>query len=122
MAAAPDFRHASNDPDSVETEEWLDALLAVLEREGPERAHFIIEALIDEARRAGINIPYSANTAYINTIPESTRWRWSCNANRESSSELRRPHLRATPPRPPCTRSGSIISGAVLPRRASAAT
>ncbi|MCW5623158.1 MAG: pyruvate dehydrogenase (acetyl-transferring), homodimeric type [Burkholderiales bacterium] len=62
MAALPD-----NDPQ--ETNEWLDALDGVLAQEGPERAHYILERLIDKARRSGAYLPYSANTAYINTIP-----------------------------------------------------
>ena len=57
------------DADPQETREWLDALGAVLEREGPDRAHFLIEQLIDKARRSGAYLPFSANTAYINTIP-----------------------------------------------------
>ena len=57
------------DNDKQETQEWLDALESVLELEGPERAHFILEQLIDKARRSGAFLPYSANTAYINTIP-----------------------------------------------------
>jgi pyruvate dehydrogenase E1 component len=68
MAAVPDFQ-AANDPDTLETQEWIEALDAVIEREGPERAHYLLERLIDEARRSGAYIPYSANTAYINTIP-----------------------------------------------------
>ena len=63
------FQQAANDPDTLETNEWLDALETVIEREGPERAHFLLEALIDKARRSGTHLPYSANTAYINTIP-----------------------------------------------------
>ncbi|MBU6468315.1 MAG: pyruvate dehydrogenase (acetyl-transferring), homodimeric type [Betaproteobacteria bacterium] len=62
MSAVPDN-------DKQETQEWLDALEAVLELEGPERAHYILEQLIDKARRSGAFLPYSANTAYINTIP-----------------------------------------------------
>ena len=58
-----------NDIDSEETKEWLEALQAVVEVEGSERAHFILEQLIDTARRSGVNLPYSAETAYINTIP-----------------------------------------------------
>ncbi len=58
-----------DDIDPQETREWLDALDAVLEVEGPERAHFLLESLIDKARRSGTNLPYSPNTAYINTIP-----------------------------------------------------
>jgi pyruvate dehydrogenase E1 component len=57
------------DIDIQETEEWIDSLEAVLEEEGVERAHFILEKLIEAARQNGANLPYSANTAYINTIP-----------------------------------------------------
>ena len=64
MSAVPQLP-AANDPDSLETQEWLDSLEAVLEREGPERAHFLLEKLIDKARRSGAYIPYSANTASI---------------------------------------------------------
>ena len=59
----------SADSDPQETREWLDALDAVIEQVGPERAHYLIEQLIDLGNRAGISIPYSANTDYVNTIP-----------------------------------------------------
>jgi pyruvate dehydrogenase E1 component len=58
---------ADNDPQ--ETQEWLDALNAVIENESLERAHFLLEQLIDNARRSGANLPFSNNTAYLNTIP-----------------------------------------------------
>ena len=57
------------DIDAVETKEWIEALEAVIENEGVERAHFLLEQMIDKARRSGANLPYSANTAYVNTIP-----------------------------------------------------
>jgi hypothetical protein len=57
------------DSDQLETQEWLESLQAVLEREGPERAHFLIEQLVDYTRRSGGYLPYKATTAYINTIP-----------------------------------------------------
>jgi len=57
------------DADPQETQEWLDALTAVIQRHGPERAHFLLEKLVDQARRSGGNLPYKATTAYINTIP-----------------------------------------------------
>jgi pyruvate dehydrogenase E1 component len=60
-----------NDVDPIETQEWLDALEAVLEEEGVERAHYLLERLIDKARRSGAHIPYDATTAYLNTIPPS---------------------------------------------------
>jgi pyruvate dehydrogenase E1 component len=71
MSAIPNIAAAAaaNDPDALETQEWLDALDAVLEREGAYRAHYLIERLIEKARRSGAYIPFSANTAYINTIP-----------------------------------------------------
>ena len=50
------------DQDPQETQEWLDALESVIEVAGDEKAHHIIEKLIDMARRSGINLPYSANT------------------------------------------------------------
>ncbi|MEX0960665.1 MAG: pyruvate dehydrogenase (acetyl-transferring), homodimeric type [Burkholderiales bacterium] len=62
MAALPDH-------DPQETKEWLDALEGVLKHEGAERAHYILEKLIEKARRSGAYLPFSANTAYINTIP-----------------------------------------------------
>jgi len=68
MSAVPQ-QPAANDPDALETKEWLDALEAVLEREGPERAHYLLDKLVDKARRSGAYIPFSATTAYINTIP-----------------------------------------------------
>jgi pyruvate dehydrogenase E1 component len=57
------------DIDPQETQEWLDSLEAVLENEGVERAHFLLERLIDKARRSGAYLPFTANTAYLNTIP-----------------------------------------------------
>ena len=57
------------DADPQETREWLDAIDGVLEHEGPDRAHYLIEQVIDKSRRSGAHMPFSANTAYINTIP-----------------------------------------------------
>jgi pyruvate dehydrogenase E1 component len=61
------------DIDPQETQEWIESLDSVLEREGPYRAHFLLEKLIDKARRSGAYLPYTANTAYLNTIPTSTQ-------------------------------------------------
>ncbi|MEA3275246.1 MAG: pyruvate dehydrogenase (acetyl-transferring), homodimeric type [Pseudomonadota bacterium] len=71
----------SNKPDidPQETQEWLDALEAVLENEGVERAHFLLEHLIDKARRSGAYLPYSANTAYVNSIPVTHQERFPGN-------------------------------------------
>ena len=69
MAPQTAALNAANDPDTLETQEWMDALSAVLDREGPERAHYLLERLIELARRSGAIIPFSPNTAYLNTIP-----------------------------------------------------
>ncbi|MDO4693783.1 MAG: pyruvate dehydrogenase (acetyl-transferring), homodimeric type [Eikenella sp.] len=57
------------DIDPVETQEWLDALGSVLENEGAERAHFLLENLVKYTRRRGVHLPFDATTAYLNTIP-----------------------------------------------------
>jgi pyruvate dehydrogenase E1 component len=67
MSAAPQL--APSDADPQETSEWLEALQAVIAHEGPERAHYLLEQLIALGHETGINMPYSANTEYINTIP-----------------------------------------------------
>jgi pyruvate dehydrogenase E1 component len=57
-----------HDSDPQETQEWIDALESTVRTEGPERAHFLIEALIDKSRRRGVHLPHKATTAYVNTI------------------------------------------------------
>ncbi|AGY91073.1 pyruvate dehydrogenase [Spiribacter curvatus] len=58
-----------DDLDPQETQEWLEAIESVLEYEGPERAQFLLEQLVDKARRSGGQLPFKATTAYQNTIP-----------------------------------------------------
>jgi pyruvate dehydrogenase E1 component len=57
-----------DDIDPVETQEWLESIDSVLRVEGPERAHFLLERLIDYTRRSGRYLPFKPNTAYLNTI------------------------------------------------------
>jgi len=64
-----DMNDIQRDLDPEETREWLEALQSVLEREGPDRANYLLDRLVNEARRGGAYIPYNANTAYMNTIP-----------------------------------------------------
>jgi len=58
----------ASDLDAQETREWMEALTAVIEREGPERAHFLLEQLLEEARQHSVDMPFSATTGYVNTI------------------------------------------------------
>jgi pyruvate dehydrogenase E1 component len=57
------------DLDPLETREWLDALDSVVVFDGADRATFLLDELLDGARRSGVPVPYSANTPYLNTIP-----------------------------------------------------
>ncbi len=57
------------DIDPVESQEWQDAVLDVIERDGPNRAHYLLDKAVQQARAAGANLPFSATTPYQNTIP-----------------------------------------------------
>ena len=57
------------DRDPAETREWRESLQAVIEREGPERAHYLLESLVEQTRRAGGFLPFAPTTEYVNTIP-----------------------------------------------------
>jgi pyruvate dehydrogenase E1 component len=58
-----------DDIDPQETQEWLESIDSVLRAHGTDRAHFLLNSMIDHARRSGAYLPYSATTAYLNTIP-----------------------------------------------------
>ncbi len=58
-----------HDLDPVETQEWLDALSSVEEREGEERVHYLLSRMGDQASHSGIRLPHAITTPYRNTIP-----------------------------------------------------
>ena len=57
------------DNDPLETQDWIESLNAVIQKQGNQRAHYLIKELINKAYMEGANIPYTQNTPYINTIP-----------------------------------------------------
>ena len=75
------------DTDKLETREWMDALSAVIEAAGPERAHFLLEELLEHARQSSIDMPFSANTAYVNTLEPAQEAH--CPGNIEIEERLR---------------------------------
>jgi pyruvate dehydrogenase E1 component len=89
MSAQPDnlFGSAANDADAQETREWIDALSAVIQAEGRERGHFLLEQLLEQARQEGIDMPFSATTGYVNTIEPADEER--CPGNLEIEERLR---------------------------------
>ena len=60
---------AREDLDPVETTEWLDSLESVVDREGEERARYLLTRLADRLRRDGTQAPFSVTTPHRNSIP-----------------------------------------------------
>ncbi|MGL9769272.1 MAG: pyruvate dehydrogenase (acetyl-transferring), homodimeric type [Sodalis sp. (in: enterobacteria)] len=59
-----------NDVDPIETRDWLQAIESVIREEGIERAQFLINQVLNKARKSGINIAQiDSRRNYINTIP-----------------------------------------------------
>ena len=56
------------DVDPQETQEWLESIDAVIKVHGAERAHYLLEQLVDQTRRSGAYLPFKPNTAYVNSI------------------------------------------------------
>lgn len=65
-----------NDVDPAETAEWLESLDYVLERKGPERVQQLLAALEEAAIRNGVELPFTATTPYVNTIPRDKEPRY----------------------------------------------
>ncbi|MEQ6291278.1 pyruvate dehydrogenase (acetyl-transferring), homodimeric type [Vogesella sp. GCM10023246] len=58
-----------DDIDPIETQEWTEAVESVLDNDGAERAHYLLEKMVERTRRRGAHLPFEATTAYLNTIP-----------------------------------------------------
>jgi len=58
-----------NDPDPTETREWVESIKSVIDVRGPERAHQLLNGMVEMTRRAGAHLPFAPTTEYINTIP-----------------------------------------------------
>ena len=59
----------ARDLDPIETHEWVESVQAVIARDGAERAHHLLESVVEVTRRAGAHLPFAPTTEYINTIP-----------------------------------------------------
>jgi len=59
------------DADPVETREWIESLQYIIRSRGIDRARYILEALENQARQEGVDLPFGLNTPYINTISPS---------------------------------------------------
>ena len=56
------------DIDPVESQEWQEAVEDVIQRDGADRAHYLLDKAVQQARAAGAKLPFSATTPYQNTI------------------------------------------------------
>src|SRR5579862_6645841 len=65
--------NGTTDVDVEETREWLDSLESVVQNAGPDRATYLLSELKQKAHRAGIALPFTANTPYVNTIPPESQ-------------------------------------------------
>jgi len=60
---------SKDDIDPIETNEWIDSLNSVIEKDGSSRASYLLNKVIDQAYKSGLVLPDTRTTPYINTIP-----------------------------------------------------
>jgi pyruvate dehydrogenase E1 component len=75
--------HIPDDSDPTETAEWLESLDYVLESKGPERVQQLLAVLDEAAHRNGVELPFTATTPYLNTIPPEKQPRYPGNRELE---------------------------------------
>ncbi|WOI57577.1 pyruvate dehydrogenase (acetyl-transferring), homodimeric type [Palleronia sp. LCG004] len=63
------MKDTPSDIDPVESQEWQEAIEDVIARDGADRAHFLLDKAVSQARAAGAQLPFSSTTPYQNTIP-----------------------------------------------------
>ena len=51
-----------DDPDPTQTREWIESIKAVIDNDGAERAHQLLEGMVDLTRRAGAPLPVAPTT------------------------------------------------------------
>ena len=77
---------SKDDLDPAETKEWIDSLNAVIENDGPSRASFLLSKVVSEAYTAGLVLPDTRTTPYINTIPTELEVKSPGNQNIEKKN------------------------------------
>ncbi|MFC4765736.1 pyruvate dehydrogenase (acetyl-transferring), homodimeric type [Dyella koreensis] len=81
MDQLDDILHQDLDP--TETQEWVESLNAVINHDGTERAHYLLEKMVDSTRRAGGYLPFNPTTEYVNTISPGNEAKMSGDAAME---------------------------------------
>ena len=57
------------DIDPIETNEWMDAMHAVIRHSGKERAAYLLKQMANRALAANVELPAAITTPFRNTIP-----------------------------------------------------
>lgn len=60
---------SKSDTDPQETQEWVESLKDVTDEQGPDRARFILNRLMEAAEQNGVAVPLNTTTPFLNTIP-----------------------------------------------------
>ena len=79
---------SKDDIDPLETNEWIDSLNSVIENDGASRASYLLNKVIDQAYKAGLVLPDTRTTPYINTIPPEAEAKSTGDQNIEKKLEL----------------------------------
>jgi pyruvate dehydrogenase E1 component len=74
---------SKDDIDPLETNEWIESLNSVIENDGASRASYLLNKVIDQAYKAGLVLPDTRTTPYINTIPPEAEVKSPGNQNIE---------------------------------------
>ena len=77
-----------------EAQEWNDAIASVIAYEGSGRASDLLDSVVATARRSGAQLPFAANTAYINTIPPRSSRRIPATASSKAAFARRSAGMR----------------------------
>ena len=79
---------SKDDIDPQETNEWIDSLNSVIENDGPSRASYLLNKVINQAYKSGLVLPDTRTTPYINTIPPETETKSPGDQNIEKNKSL----------------------------------
>ena len=79
---------SKDDIDPVETNEWIESLNSVIENDGSSRASYLLNKVIDQAYKSGLQLPDTRTTPYINTIPPEAETKSPGDQNIEEKLEL----------------------------------
>ena len=76
------------DLDPVETREWTDSLKSITQADGPDRAHYLLQRMVEETRRAGGHLPFQPTTEYDSGVSAVKPWAWASSSGSQKANTL----------------------------------